>query len=551
MTAVASKPFTGHIVLDVPAESPTFRFAPIAAALASIVQTGEPRFAVGIFGGWGSGKSTLMNEIERLVSKPEGRAVVVRFNAWRYEREAHLIVPLLDTIRASLSDWAEQQQPGSPDREKVSALARRIGRVVRALARATSLQIGVPGGLSFTVDPGKALDELGSDAGDEATNPQSLYYAAFQELSQAFANVEQAGLSRIIVFVDDLDRCLPERALTVLESMKLFFDMPGFVFVVGLDEQVVESAVRSKFAQQSTAVRPENNGQLERDYLKKIFQLPYTLPAITPGQFEDLLDWLERHGNLAESQREDLRQRVRWFLQYVATEGRINPREVKRYINAYTLHRMIGPDLDADAILGLQTLDFRADWEDLYERVALAEPDLFGEALLRYRNGDEQAFQDLWPDVGVLPLELSTFLRSEQGRALAEVPDLERYVSLVETTHSPQGWVKDAMQTCGELRRHTRDAGPVQPGSREARTLAEELKNILGKLKLYVPGDQVAGLTGSLERLTQLCDELAQTMDPEGSGPDIRDWGQRMVTEIDRLQQELRFIRRSSAFGRP
>src|SRR5690349_10795274 len=96
-------PFIGHILSDVPAEHPTFTFGPIAKALATIVVASEPRFAVGIFGGWGSGKSTLMEEIERNVAENQ-EAIVVRFNAWRYEREPHLIIPLLDTIRAALSE---------------------------------------------------------------------------------------------------------------------------------------------------------------------------------------------------------------------------------------------------------------------------------------------------------------------------------------------------------------------------------------------------------------------------------------------------------------
>src|SRR5690242_12004829 len=97
--AEAIVPFLGHVVLDGPAEHPTLGFEQIAGALATIVLTSEPRFAVGIFGGWGSGKSTLMDEMERRVLDADG-AIVVRFNAWRYEREPDLIVPLLDTIRA-------------------------------------------------------------------------------------------------------------------------------------------------------------------------------------------------------------------------------------------------------------------------------------------------------------------------------------------------------------------------------------------------------------------------------------------------------------------
>src|ERR1700687_1904297 len=90
------KKFVGHIVLDVPAKNPTFNFENMARALAEIVNVSEPQFAVGIFGGWGSGKSPLMGAIKQQVKPTE--AVVVEFNAWRYEREPHLIVPLLDTI---------------------------------------------------------------------------------------------------------------------------------------------------------------------------------------------------------------------------------------------------------------------------------------------------------------------------------------------------------------------------------------------------------------------------------------------------------------------
>ena len=544
--------FVGHIVLDVPAENPTFRFAPIAAALAGVIEASEPRFAVGIFGGWGSGKSTLMNEIERHVAhNPE--AVVVGFNAWRYEREPHLIVPLLDTIRASLSDRARRVET-SEQAERMRYIARRIGRVVRALVRATSIDIGLPGAATITVDPGKALDDLSEDSSDVATSPQSLYYAAFQELSEAFADIEMTGLSRIIVFVDDLDRCLPERALTVLESMKLFFDMPGFVFVVGLDERVVQSAVRSKFVTQSDDVGQEIHRQVEREYLKKIFQVPYTLPAIAPGQLDDLLRWLDDHGRLGHVQRRDLHDRVRNYLRYVATEGRINPREVKRYLNAYTLHRMIGPDLEPDTVLALQTLDFRTDWERIYEDVVLAEPDVFAEVLRRYRSGDNHAFEDLWPNLGVLPLELSEFLRSNEAEALTTTPHLERYVSLLETTRSTQGWVKDAMREVGLLRRQTRAAQPpLSFGSQQTREIAEQLKDILGRLSQIAGGANAVRLEPLLEKLNRLVNVLAPTTTPDAptvtATGDIENWQQNMVAEIDVLQQELRLIRRSSAFG--
>lgn len=546
-------PFVGHIVLDVPAEHPTMTFAQIAEALAAIVLASEPRFAVGIFGGWGSGKSTLMEEIERLVAR-QPQAIVVRFNAWRYEREPHLIVPLLDTIRAALSEWAAAPEHGGAAGERVRSIAGRIGRVVRALVRATSLDIGLPGTVTVSVDPGKALDEMSEEPDDAAASPQSLYYGAFQELTAAFSDVKNADLSRIIVFVDDLDRCLPERALTVLESMKLFFDMPGFVFIVGLDERVVESAVRTKFVRQPDDSERKLERQVEGEYLKKIFQVPYTLPTMAPGQLVDLLAWLNQYGQLGDMQRRDLNNRVRNYLRYVASEGRINPREVKRFINAYTLQRMIRPDLDPDTVLALQTIDFRSDWEKIYEDVVLAEPDVFAEILGDLRSGDSHAFEDLWPDIGVLPLELSEFLLSPEAAAL-ETPDLERYVSLLETTRHMQSWVKDAMRDVGLLRRQIRDMdSSIRFGSARARDIAVQVKDILGRLASYRSGPYAARLERPLERLGNLIDILApsgtaKSEPAETTAQQLEEWQQNAAAQTTAIQQELRLIRRSSAFG--
>jgi len=98
--------------------------------------------------------------------------------------------------------------------------------------------VGIPGAVTINYSAATgiaALRELSDDRG--TPKPESLYVAAFAELQTACKELTENGVGRIVVFVDDLDWCLPDGALAVLESMKLFFDMPGFVFVVGLDEE--------------------------------------------------------------------------------------------------------------------------------------------------------------------------------------------------------------------------------------------------------------------------------------------------------------------------
>lgn len=68
-------------------------------------------------------------------------------------------------------------------------------------------------------------------------------------LRGAISEFSKSGVDRVIVFIDDLDRCMAANALEILESMKLFFDMEGFVFVVGLDQAVIERAVTARYQQ--------------------------------------------------------------------------------------------------------------------------------------------------------------------------------------------------------------------------------------------------------------------------------------------------------------
>ncbi len=147
---------SGRILLDGPTASPALGYEQTGQALATIIKQSEPRFAVGIFGGWGSGKTTLMQAIRgHLVAEPG--IVVADFNAWRFEREPQLLIPLLDTIRAALVRGADAPGSSKDSREKIRSIAVRVGSVVRALATGLTAQLGLPGAVTVSYDVGAAL----------------------------------------------------------------------------------------------------------------------------------------------------------------------------------------------------------------------------------------------------------------------------------------------------------------------------------------------------------------------------------------------------------
>jgi len=87
-----------------------------------------------------------------------------------------------------------------------------------------------------SVDRGEAIEEKQLAIAEKLS---SVYYDVVTELKNAVVEKE----FRIAVFVDDLDRCLPEKAVELLESIKLFLDLEGYLFIIGVDKGVITKGI--------------------------------------------------------------------------------------------------------------------------------------------------------------------------------------------------------------------------------------------------------------------------------------------------------------------
>ena len=93
------------------------------------------------------------------------------------------------------------------------------------------------------------------------------------------SSLPQTNNKRLVVFIDDLDRCSADRILQVLDAVKLFVDISGCVFIVGLDVDIVQKAVEKKYQDDPLA---------QKEYLGKIVQLPFRLPLLNRKQMTNL-----------------------------------------------------------------------------------------------------------------------------------------------------------------------------------------------------------------------------------------------------------------------
>ncbi len=101
--------------------------------------------------------------------------------------------------------------------------------------------------------------------------------------------IKNFDVNRTIIMVDDLDRCDHENILNILESMRLFLDIPNFVFILGMDTKVVRHAVGQHYKfmcnDNDDKYEQENMG---RSYLEKIIQIPFHLPSLSAEQKKEL-----------------------------------------------------------------------------------------------------------------------------------------------------------------------------------------------------------------------------------------------------------------------
>jgi hypothetical protein len=540
------------LLLDLPSRRPALGFSTTARALAEIAMVSEPQFAIGLFGGWGSGKTTLMRAIEGHLDRE--RAISVQFNAWRYEKEEHLIVPLLDVIREALVEWGDAHQS---DGEAAKKTATTIGKATRSILAGVSLRVGLPNALELSFDANKALQARRESQTDEleAHVPRSFYHASFRALSDAFASFAgQEPDRRIVVFIDDLDRCFPESALQVLESMKLFFDLQGFVFVVGLDQEVVQQVIDLKYGRAPSSEEGAEETKATRvsgeEYIKKVFQLPYRLAPVAVDHLDDFLSAAFEEAGLPATQRDDLRRRVKPHLRYIVGDAGVNPREVKRYINAYTLQRKISDQLDPDVILAVQTIAFRPEWTQVKDAM-LAYGPAFIEAL-----GGKLGKRDLPPPLALQALDPElvvpeSFLQYVSGRRPGKVlvssedgnfvhaGDIDKYVYRGEAVRTAQDpLLLDAIRSSGEARRLVTMA-TVEQDREQQRNLIEQglgqLRELSGNAYLeFGWGSRVPIELVNQEIRTAL--SLRQAL-LESEGP--ADLPERELEELSRLAQSI------------
>ena len=299
-------------------------FVIYADVIKKVILGTDGPFTIGIFGEWGTGKTSLIRIIENHFDE-SSEIIPIWFNAWKFENVEHPIVPLIATIVTEL-------EKNKSKLKKLKDSGKSLIRSLRAIAYgfSTNTKLNIPGFAEIEAGfVAKDMIEREEKLSFDPLLEKSLYHQAFEMLDNVSLKYGK-NILKILVLIDDLDRCFPENSVKLLESIKLVLSQPGFLFVLGVSRKVIDDYLRNKYEKEYGIKEFQGNA-----YLDKIIQLPFDIPSYasrTQTFAEKMINELE-----SEDDKIQLRQ--------ISTEmGKLcndNPRTIIRFINTLLLDKAI------------------------------------------------------------------------------------------------------------------------------------------------------------------------------------------------------------------
>jgi len=237
--------------------------------------------ALGVFGDWGSGKSTIL-EILRARLRGRRKVVVVYTRPWEYDPnidpKATLIAEVLSAVRAEVAK----------DEGRMTQLADRFKGLVSRVQWSKAVTLVANSAVTLSIPKVSDIVGLFGEPGDDGLSDPTLQ-GFRNEFDELMGELEE--IDRVVVLVDDLDRCLPDTVVAALEAIKLFLAVRKMGFVIAADRRLVTLAIATRYGQSA------QGAVMAREYLEKIVQIPISVPALGLADTEAYLAMmlLERH----------------------------------------------------------------------------------------------------------------------------------------------------------------------------------------------------------------------------------------------------------------
>lgn len=270
-----------------------------------IIESGDNPISIGVSGSWGAGKSSMVKMIgKELENQQDGNDdyIFLEFNAWLYQGYEDAKSALLQVVAQKLSE--EMKKKGITENDdlgkKFKKFLKRINWFQVSKMALPLLAGFIPGAAPVGVisslanaiksswnnqDKKKENSEAINEAFETLTPELEQILRENEEIAKpATQQIEEIRLEfeeileklnvKLVVLVDDLDRCLPETAIATLEAMRLLLFVKRTAFIIAADEQMIRNGVRAHFG------KVELSDGLVTSYFDKLIQVPIKIPHL-------------------------------------------------------------------------------------------------------------------------------------------------------------------------------------------------------------------------------------------------------------------------------
>lgn len=334
---------------------------------------------IAIQGGWGTGKTSMMQQLKKKLENDHFGSALW-FPTWQFAvigEQDRLLMDLLMLLCCKLE-------------EKYSKLDKKIfDEVIKFLKSFDYKRFGISliksgfkkgvkkvegkTGLEFE----KAFKE--ALAGDETAITYESFVKQASKLHEDMTALitlylEATDTKRMYIFIDDLDRLEPVRAVELLEGIKNFLDIPQCVFILAIDTKVVKEGLKEKYGANM------DEKKMVR-FFDKIIQVPYKLPVHNYKLDEFMKNVLERY--VKEEGKTDVKidEIAPKYVEFLDAADIHNPRTIKRCVNFCLLHKyMDGNDYEDNDI------DFH---RFVIKMLELENEDIYWKILAQVRSSGE------------------------------------------------------------------------------------------------------------------------------------------------------------------
>lgn len=289
-----------------------------------------PPLVFGIHGKWGCGKTTFMNLIKNRIEK-EKNFYTVEINPWEYGQSQNFITIFVAKLYQAV-------------KRKVEFLGDKSGSdFIKSIFK--------PLKLSLDIKPVKIEYDFDKFSFDQQQNTINKFISenfALKESINYILNHDFILNKKIVIFIDDLDRCGVDKVMEVIESIKLIFNSKNCIFFLGCDINYLQSALSNKYEGFIKFSKENNNdipnfdlNDFSREYLEKIIQIPFYMPSIDGKAIKKYIESILEHRktlnkkinpkeNIFEKFKKDLKDD---FISELIIATDINPRRIKRILN--------------------------------------------------------------------------------------------------------------------------------------------------------------------------------------------------------------------------